>query len=144
MYGRSPAIGMSYIAYQKFWRLAGVDHMHVNGLANKFCEDDASVIASARECLTPDVRCAGARLRNHAGVFVRPNCATGAGDVAGARIHRSDIRLRGRNHGASGRHRGGSAEPFIRPGKPHWPAFRCEQHAQANRELREALQTFSA
>ncbi len=53
MYGRSPAIGMSYIAYQKFWRLAGVDHMHVNGLANKFCEEDASVIASARECLTP-------------------------------------------------------------------------------------------
>ena len=53
MYGRSPAIGMSYIAYQKFWRLAGVNHMHVNGLRNKFCEDDASVIASARECLTP-------------------------------------------------------------------------------------------
>jgi ribulose-bisphosphate carboxylase large chain len=53
MYSRSPAIGMSYIAYQKFWRLAGVDHMHVNGLRNKFCEEDASVIASARECLTP-------------------------------------------------------------------------------------------
>jgi ribulose-bisphosphate carboxylase large chain len=53
IYGRSPAVGMSYIAYQKFWRLAGVDHMHVNGLRNKFCEDDASVIASARECLTP-------------------------------------------------------------------------------------------
>jgi ribulose-bisphosphate carboxylase large chain len=53
MYSRSPAVGMSYIAYQKFWRLAGVDHMHVNGLENKFCEDDASVIASARECLTP-------------------------------------------------------------------------------------------
>ena len=53
MYGRSPAIGMSYIAYQKFWRLAGVDHMHVNGLQNKFSESDESVIASARECLTP-------------------------------------------------------------------------------------------
>jgi ribulose-bisphosphate carboxylase large chain len=53
MFGRSPALGMSYIAYQKFWRLAGVDHMHVNGLQNKFCEDDASVISSARECLTP-------------------------------------------------------------------------------------------
>jgi ribulose-bisphosphate carboxylase large chain len=53
MYDRSPAIGMSYIAYQKFWRMAGVDHMHVNGLANKFCEDDASVIASAKECLRP-------------------------------------------------------------------------------------------
>jgi ribulose-bisphosphate carboxylase large chain len=51
--GRSPAIGMSFVAYQKFWRLAGIDHTHVNGLRNKFCEDDASVIASARECLTP-------------------------------------------------------------------------------------------
>lgn len=53
MFDRSPAIGMSYLAYQKFWRLAGVDHMHVNGLRNKFCESDDSVIASARECLTP-------------------------------------------------------------------------------------------
>jgi ribulose-bisphosphate carboxylase large chain len=53
MLGRSPAIGMSYIAFQKFWRLAGVDHMHVNGLRNKFCEPDDSVIASARECLKP-------------------------------------------------------------------------------------------
>ena len=53
MYGRTPAIGMTYIAYQKFWRMAGVDHMHVNGIRNKFCEEDASVIASARECLAP-------------------------------------------------------------------------------------------
>ncbi len=59
IYGRSPAIGMSYIAYQKFWRLAGVDHMHVNGLRNKFCESDDSVIASARECLTPMFRVPG-------------------------------------------------------------------------------------
>lgn len=53
IYDRSPAIGMSYIAYQKFWRLAGVDHMHVNGIDNKFCEDNASVIASAKACLAP-------------------------------------------------------------------------------------------
>jgi len=53
MFDRSPAIGMSYLAYQKFWRVAGVDHIHVNGLRNKFCESDESVIASARECLTP-------------------------------------------------------------------------------------------
>ncbi len=51
--GRSPAIGMSFIAWQKLWRLAGIDHVHVNGLRNKFCESDESVIASARECLTP-------------------------------------------------------------------------------------------
>jgi ribulose-bisphosphate carboxylase large chain len=53
MLGRSPAIGMSFIAYQKLWRLAGIDHTHVNGIDNKFCEDNESVIASARECLTP-------------------------------------------------------------------------------------------
>ncbi len=53
MVGRSHAIGMSFVAYQKFWRLAGIDHVHVNGLRNKFCEEDASVITSARTCLTP-------------------------------------------------------------------------------------------
>ncbi|BDA85726.1 ribulose-1,5-bisphosphate carboxylase/oxygenase large subunit [Aureimonas sp. SA4125] len=53
LYGRSPMLGMSYVAYQKFWRLIGVDHLHVNGLSNKFCEEDDSVIASARACLTP-------------------------------------------------------------------------------------------
>jgi ribulose-bisphosphate carboxylase large chain len=50
---RQPLLGFSYVAWQKFWRLAGVDHLHVNGLANKFSEDDESVIASARACLTP-------------------------------------------------------------------------------------------
>jgi len=53
MLGRSPAIGMSFVAFQKLWRLAGIDHTHVNGLRNKFCEPDESVIASARACLTP-------------------------------------------------------------------------------------------
>src|SRR5216683_2793431 len=38
MLGRSPATGMSFIAFQKLWRLAGIDHTHVNGLRNKFCE----------------------------------------------------------------------------------------------------------
>jgi ribulose-bisphosphate carboxylase large chain len=50
---RAPMLGWSYIAWQKFWRLAGVDHMHVNGIRNKFCETDDSSIASARECLKP-------------------------------------------------------------------------------------------
>jgi len=53
LFSRSPHIGIGYLAYQKFWRLAGADHMHVNGLRNKFCEGDESVLASARECLTP-------------------------------------------------------------------------------------------
>jgi ribulose-bisphosphate carboxylase large chain len=50
---RHPSLGWSYVAWQKIWRLAGVDHMHVNGLANKFSESDESVTASARACLTP-------------------------------------------------------------------------------------------
>jgi ribulose-bisphosphate carboxylase large chain len=50
---RHPLLGMDYRAFQKFWRVAGVDHLHVNGLQNKFCESDESVVASARECLTP-------------------------------------------------------------------------------------------
>ena len=53
MMGRSPALGMSFVAFQKLWRLAGIDHTHVNGLRNKFSESDESVIASARACLTP-------------------------------------------------------------------------------------------
>jgi ribulose-bisphosphate carboxylase large chain len=51
--GRSHDFGVSFIAWQKLWRLAGVDHLHCNGIANKFSEPDESVIASARECLRP-------------------------------------------------------------------------------------------
>ena len=52
---RCPQLGFSYVAYQKFWRLAGADHMHVNGIRNKFCESDESVIRSAQTCQTPIV-----------------------------------------------------------------------------------------
>ena len=50
---RHPALGWEYPAWAKFWRLAGADHMHVNGLGNKFSEGDDSVIAAATSCLTP-------------------------------------------------------------------------------------------
>ncbi|MBX2853934.1 MAG: ribulose-bisphosphate carboxylase large subunit family protein [Rhodobacteraceae bacterium] len=53
LFSRSPDIGISYVAWQKFWRLAGADHLHVNGVANKFSESDDSVIASARAVATP-------------------------------------------------------------------------------------------
>ncbi len=51
--GRHPNHGISYVAWSKLWRLAGADHLHVNGLANKFCEPDDSVLASARSILEP-------------------------------------------------------------------------------------------
>ncbi len=51
--GRHPNHGISYVAWSKLWRLAGADHLHVNGIANKFCESDDSVIDSARSILSP-------------------------------------------------------------------------------------------
>lgn len=50
---RSPALGFDFAALQKIWRLAGADHLHVNGLRNKFSETDESVIAAARSVLAP-------------------------------------------------------------------------------------------
>jgi len=50
---RHPFLGWSYPAWSKLWRLAGADHMHVNGLQNKFAEPDASVIEAARSLLAP-------------------------------------------------------------------------------------------
>ena len=48
---RHPALGFDFVAYQKLWRLAGVDQLHVNGLRSKFWEPDDSVIRSAKSCL---------------------------------------------------------------------------------------------
>ena len=53
MFDRHPLLGMRYPALATFFRLAGMDHLHVNGLRNKFCETDASVVRSARACLAP-------------------------------------------------------------------------------------------
>lgn len=50
---RSPVLGFDYAPLQKIWRLAGADHLHVNGLRNKFSEPDSSVIAAARAVLAP-------------------------------------------------------------------------------------------
>ena len=50
---RCPALGWDYAPWQQIQRLAGADHLHVNGLANKFSEPDDSVIAAARAVLKP-------------------------------------------------------------------------------------------
>lgn len=50
---RSPALGWDFAAWQSVWRLVGVDHLHVNGLRNKFSESDDTVIASARAVTRP-------------------------------------------------------------------------------------------
>lgn len=53
MYTRHPAQGMAFRPYQKLWKLAGVDHLHVNGIDNKFWEPNDSVVESARSVLEP-------------------------------------------------------------------------------------------
>ena len=53
MMTRHPLLGIDFRAYQKLWRLAGVDQLHVNGIQNKFWESDDSVVASIKACLQP-------------------------------------------------------------------------------------------
>jgi len=50
---RHPALGWDFAAWSKIWRLAGADHLHVNGIRNKFCEADDSSVASARSMAQP-------------------------------------------------------------------------------------------
>ena len=53
MLNRHPLLGIEFPAYQKLWRLAGVDQLHVNGIANKFWESDDSVVRSMEVCAQP-------------------------------------------------------------------------------------------
>ena len=50
---RHPLLGIEFTAYQKLWRLAGVDQIHVNGIGNKFWEPDDSVVRSIEACRAP-------------------------------------------------------------------------------------------
>ncbi len=72
---RHPSLGWSYTAWSKIWRLAGADHMHVNGLSNKFCEDDDSVMVSARAQLAPmwaDMPCTAMPVFSSAQTVLQP------------------------------------------------------------------------
>lgn len=53
MFTRHPLLGMEFAVYQKLWRAIGIDHLHVNGLANKFWEPDESVVRSIEALRTP-------------------------------------------------------------------------------------------
>ena len=45
-FSRSPQLGIDFVVFQKLARLCGVDHIHTNGIRNKFYEDDEQVLAS--------------------------------------------------------------------------------------------------
>ena len=140
---RSPHIGIGYLAYQKFWRLAGADHLHVNGLRNKFCEGDDSVLASARECLSPmfsgaDRGCEAMPVFS-SGQTVRQVAATRNG------LGRADL-----IHAAGGglmAHPGGVAAG-VRAMRQAWEAamagIALETHSFTHVELQHALEKYPA
>jgi ribulose-bisphosphate carboxylase large chain len=53
MLTRCPLLGFEFSAYQKLCRLAGADHLHVNGLNSKFYESNESVVRSIKACTAP-------------------------------------------------------------------------------------------
>ncbi len=137
--GRSPANGWSYIAWQKLWRLAGVDHMHVNGLSNKFWEPDESVIASARACLTPMFPAKPCTVMP---VFSSGQSAKQAPSTFQALGSTDLIYCAG---GGIAAHPGGIAAG-VRALRQAWEAavagISLDVAAHESRELREALETF--
>jgi ribulose-bisphosphate carboxylase large chain len=139
--GRSPAIGMSFVAWQKLWRLAGIDHVHVNGLGNKFCESDASVIASARECLAPMFPAP------HRGCEVMPVFSSGQSALQAPDTYRAlgSVDLIHACGGGIMGHPGGIAAG-VRSLHQGWEAavagVTLPEYARSHRELAEALTAF--
>ena len=136
---RSPALGFDYPAWMKIWRLAGADHMHVNGIGNKFSEPDDSVVRSARAAalpLFPDKPCAvmpvfssGQTVRQARATFE----AVGGDDLIFAA------------GGGVMAHPGG-AQAGVRSLREAWDAavagIDITTHAKTHTALRQALETF--
>ena len=140
-----PLLGWSYVAWQKIWRLAGADHMHVNGLRNKFCEPDDSVIALGARLLTPmfaDKPCTVMP------VFSSGQTAAQVPDTyARARLDRPDLRRRRRHHGppdgAGGRRRG-AARRLGRGDRRRRRSRPCPRPSPAGRGSLEAARSDTA
>lgn len=50
---RHPGLGMEFRAYQKLWRLLGVDQFQINGIRAKYWEPDDSFVRSFHDLMTP-------------------------------------------------------------------------------------------
>jgi ribulose-bisphosphate carboxylase large chain len=134
---RAPMLGIGFTAFQKIWRLAGVDHLHVGGFNSKFYEENDAVAQSIRDCLTPMF--GGYRVMpaissaQWAGSAPVIYSATGAIDV---------IHLAG---GGIIAHPGGTAAG-VRSMQQGWEAAMSrtpiEEYARARPELAAAIQKF--
>ena len=142
-FSRCPALGFDFKAWHKLHRLAGTDHIHVNGIRNKFSESDESVVASARACLSPLFG------DGHPALPVMPVFSSGqtvwqAPDTYAA-IGTVDL-----IHAAGGgimAHPGGIAAG-VAALRQAWEAAAAgvalEEAARDHPELRQALETFAA
>ena len=142
-FSRCPALGFEFKAWHKVHRLAGADHIHVNGLANKFAESDESVIASAKACLAPLFGAAQPPLTVmpvfSSGQTVRQAAATYAALGTVDLIHAAG--------GGVMAHPGGIAAG-VAALRQAWEAavagIPVERAAQDHPELRQALEKFAA
>ncbi len=134
LFTRSDALGMEFSAYQKIWRMAGVDHIHTNGIRNKFCESDESVIASVKACLSP----------MHGGYEIVPVLSSGqwAGQVTDTYKAIQSVDLMYVCGGGIVAHPSGISAG-VKSIQQAWEAAMqgktLEAHAVDHRELREAL-----
>lgn len=51
--GRSEQVGIAFKVWQKLVRLCGADHLHTNGISNKFYETDAEVLEAISDVRRP-------------------------------------------------------------------------------------------
>ncbi|WP_343586730.1 ribulose-bisphosphate carboxylase large subunit family protein [Herbaspirillum sp.] len=134
---RSPQLGWDYAPWQQLWRLAGADHMHVNGLRNKFSEPDDSVIAAARSVLAPVIE--GAQMTSTMPVFSSGQTGLQAADTYAA-IGCADL-IHTAGGGIFGHPQGVSAG--VEALREAWVAamegMPLEQHAKGNKALQGAL-----
>lgn len=137
MLTRYPQLGMSFKAYQKIWRLIGVDHIHVNGLKNKFWEPDDSVVTSIEACLTPLFD----------GYPIMPVISSGQSALQPPEtyLRTQTVDLMYLAGGGIMAHPGGPAAGLASL-RQAWEAavsgVPLEQHAQTHVELKQALETF--
>ena len=134
---RSPQLGWDYAPWQQLWRLAGADHMHVNGLRNKFSEPDDSVIEAARSVMQPVVP--GADMVSTMPVFSSGQTGLQAADTYAA-IGCADL-IHTAGGGIFGHPQGVSAG--VEALREAWVAAMegvpLEQHARRNPALQAAL-----
>jgi len=113
--------------------LAGVDQIHVNGIANKFWENDDSVVASIEACLKPML---GGIARSPCRQF-RPNRIASPRNLAPHENDRPALHGRRRNHGHSVRPARGRRRRCGNAGRPPPYGIALDDYAKTHAELQQ-------